>query len=156
MAAKNKFMTNEVKAFVVRALASFDTPTQVVAAVKDEYGLQMTPQAVQAYDPTKYAGRHLAPKWKAMFEKARKSFIDDASDIPIANRSTRLRALQRMASKAENMGNMGMASKLLEQAAKEMGNAFTNKVDLTSSDGSMTPKGLGDFYGRPGAPQGGE
>jgi len=156
MAARNKMMTNEVKAFVVRALASFDTPSQVAEAVRQEYGVTITPQTVQAYDPTKYAGRNLAPKWQALFEKARKSFLEDASDIPIANRSARLRMLQRMAAKAETMGNMNMASRLLEQAAKEMGNAFTNKVDLTSSDGSMTPKGLGDFYGRPSAPQGGE
>lgn len=31
---------------------------------------------------------------------------------------------------------------------------YGEKIDLTSSDGSMTPKGLGDFYGRPSAPQG--
>lgn len=139
MAARKKQMTDEVKAFVVQALASFDTPSQVVDAVKQEYGIVMTPQAAQTYDPTKYAGRNLSAKWKAMFEKARKAFIEDSSSIPIAHRSTRLRALQRMAAKAEAKGNFPLAAALNKQAAEEMGNAYTNKREITGKDGKDLP-----------------
>jgi len=139
MTARNKLMTDEVKAFVVQSLASFDTPTQVVEAVKQEFGIQMTPQAAQAYDPTKYAGRNVAPKWKVLFEKSRKAFIEDSSDIPIAHRSTRLRALQRMAAKAEAKGNFPLAAALNKQAAEEMGNAFTNRREITGKDGKDLP-----------------
>lgn len=139
MTARNKLMTDEVKAFVVQSLASFDTPTQVVEAVKQEFGIQMTPQAAQAYDPTKYAGRNVAPKWKVLFEKCRKAFVEDSSDIPIAHRSTRLRALQRMAAKAEAKGNFPLAAALNKQAAEEMGNAFTNRREITGKDGKDLP-----------------
>jgi hypothetical protein len=139
MAARNKQMTDQVKAFVVQALASFDTPTQVADAVKQEYGIQMTPQTVQAYDPTKYAGRNLAPKWKIYFEKAREAFVTESSSIPIAHRSTRLRALQRMAAKAEAKGNFPLAAALNKQAAEEMGNAYTNKREITGKDGKDLP-----------------
>ena len=140
-------MNDEIRTFVVQCLAAFDTPTQVVDAVKTEYGVQMTPQAVQSYDPTKYAGRNLKPKWRNIFEASRKSFLEDVNAIPIANKAARLRALNRMAQKAEGMKNIGLASKLMEQAAREMGNAYTNKVDHQSSDGSMSPPSLADFYG---------
>ncbi|MDF0543349.1 DUF2280 domain-containing protein [Sphingobium sp. H39-3-25] len=132
-------MTDEIKAFVIQGLASFDSPSQVVTAVKDEYGVTMTPQAVQAYDPTKYAGRGLAPKWRVMFENARKAFVEDSSSIPIAHRSTRLRALQRMAQAAERKGNFPLAAQLHKQAAEEMGNAYTNKREITGKDGKDLP-----------------
>lgn len=139
MAANNPGMTDEVKAFVVQALASFDSPSQVVESVKAEYGLLLTPQGVQAYDPTRYSGRKLAQKWRILFEKARQSFIDDASSIPIAHRSSRLRALQRMAAKAESKGNFPLAAQLHKQAAEEMGNAYTNRREITGKDGKDLP-----------------
>lgn len=135
MAAPTPGMNDEIRVFVIQAIASFDTPTQVVEAVKQEYGVQLTPQAVQCYDPTKYSGRNLKPKWRAIFEKARKAFIEDSSDIPIAHRSTRLRALQRMAQVAERKGNLPLAAQLHKQAAEEMGNAYTNWKQITGRNG---------------------
>lgn len=71
----------------------------------------------------------------------RKRFRDDTADIPIANRAFRLRALGRMAERAESVKNLALAAQLLEQAAKETGGTYTNKqqVDLSSTDGTMTP-----------------
>jgi hypothetical protein len=132
-------MTDDIRVFVIQALASFDGPSQVVEAVKNEYGVQLTPQAVQCYDPTKHAGRNLKPKWRAIFEKARKMFIEDSSSIPIAHRSTRLRALQRMAQAAEKARNYPLAAQLHKQAAEEMGNAYTNRREITGKDGKDLP-----------------
>ncbi|MGF6394276.1 DUF2280 domain-containing protein [Pseudomonas plecoglossicida] len=135
-------LTAEVKGFIVQALACFDTPTQVAEAVKKEFNIEITRQQVAQHDPTKSTGANLAAKWRVLFEDTRKRFRDDTADIPIANRSYRLRVLDRMAARAEGMKNMALAAQLLEQAAKESGGAYTNKqqVDLSSSDGSMTPK----------------
>lgn len=139
MAANNPAITDEVKAFIVQSLASFDTPSQVAEAVKAEFGVDVTPQNAQSYDPTKYAGRKLAPKWRVLFDQARKAFIDDSSHIPIAHRSTRLRALQRMAAAAEKAKNYPLAAQLHKQAAEEMGNAYTNRRELTGKDGKDLP-----------------
>lgn len=139
MAAANPDMTDEIKTFVVQQLAAFDTPSQVVEAVKQEFDVTMTPQAVQAYDPTKYAGRNCAEKWRVLFEKSRKAFLEDVSAIPIANRSTRVRALNRMAAKAEAMKNYKLAADLHKQAAEEMGNAYTNRREVTGKDGAPLP-----------------
>ncbi|MBW5843411.1 DUF2280 domain-containing protein [Yersinia kristensenii] len=132
----------EVKAFIVQALACYDTPSQVVAQVKQEFNLTLTLQQVSSYDPTKAIAKNLGQKWVDLFNSTRSRFQTEISDIPIANRAYRLRALDRMATKAETMKNFAMTAQLMEQAAKEVGDAYTNrqKVDHTSSDGSMAPK----------------
>lgn len=135
-------LKGEVKAFIVQSLACFDTPSQVVELVKKEFGLSITRQQVESHDPTKANGRGLAQKWVELFHETRKRFQTELSDIPIANKAYRLRALDRMMTKAEGMKNMALAASLMEQAAKEVGDAYSNKqkVEHTSPDGSMSPR----------------
>ncbi|MDA4627550.1 DUF2280 domain-containing protein [Enterobacter hormaechei] len=135
-------LKGEVKAFIVQSLACFDTPSQVVELVKKEFGLSITRQQVESHDPTKANGRGLAQKWVELFHETRKRFQTELSDIPIANKAYRLRALDRMMTRAEGMKNMALAASLMEQAAKEVGDAYSNKqkVEHTSPDGSMLPR----------------
>lgn len=127
----------EIKAFIVQSVACFDTPSQVVESVLKEFGIQITRQQVEQNDPTKISGKGLAKKWVDMFNATRDRFLNEISDIPIANKAYRLRVLQRMSTNAENMKNIGMTAQLLEQAAKEVGEAYTNrqKVEHTGKDG---------------------
>lgn len=120
-------LTNEVKGFIVQALACFDTPTQVVEAVKNEFGQVVTRQQVESHDPTKACSKGLAKRWVTLFEDTRKRFREETAEIPIANRAFRLRVLGRMAEKAENMKNMALTAQLLEQAAKEVGDVYVNR-----------------------------
>ncbi|WP_312423675.1 DUF2280 domain-containing protein [Kosakonia cowanii] len=125
----------DVKAFIVQALACFDTPSQVVESVQKEFGISITRQQVESHDPTKASGKGLAQKWVDLFHDTRKRFQTELSDIPIANKAYRLRALDRMMTKAESMRNMALAASLMEQAAKECGDAYTNKQKLEHSGG---------------------
>jgi len=127
----------EIKAFIVQSVACFDTPSQVVESVLKEFGIQITRQQVEQNDPTKVSGKGLAKKWSDLFNTTRERFLNEISDIPIANKAYRLRVLQRMATTAEGMKNIGMTAQLLEQAAKEVGDAYTNKlkVESTGKDG---------------------
>ncbi|HCI5437979.1 TPA: DUF2280 domain-containing protein [Enterobacter roggenkampii] len=135
-------LKGEVKAFIVQSLACFDTPSQVVESVKKEFGLAIPRQQVESHDPTKANGKGLAQKWVDMFNATRERFQSEISDIPIANKAYRLRVLDRMATRAEGMKNLALTAEIIEQAAKEMGDAYTNrqKVEHTSPDGSMTPQ----------------
>lgn len=83
--------------------------------------------------PTKVSGKTLAKKWVDMFNTTRDRFLNEISDIPIANKAYRLRVLQRMSTDAEKMKNMGMTAQLLEQAAKEVGDVYTNKQKVEQS-----------------------
>ncbi|KWW18815.1 hypothetical protein AS889_04620 [Pseudomonas putida] len=120
-------LSNEVKAFIVQALACFDTPAQVAVSVREEFGIEVSRQQCESHDPTKSAGRDLAKRWVTLFEDTRKRFREETADIPIANRAYRLRALARMAEKVEGMRNYGLALQILEQAAKEVGDAYVNR-----------------------------
>ena len=120
-------LRDEVKLYIVNALACYDSPTQVSIAVKEEFGLDVSRQQVSCYDPGTYVGRNLSKKWRDIFEDTRKNFRDTAADIPIASKAFRLRALSRMATKAESMRNIALAVQLLEQAAKEMGDIYVNR-----------------------------
>ncbi|AZG85149.1 DUF2280 domain-containing protein [Pseudomonas syringae pv. pisi str. PP1] len=98
-------LRDEVKAFIVQALACFDAPSQVVLAVKEHYGIDVSRQLCERYDPNKYAGRDLSQKWKTYFHECRSRFREETADIDIANRAYRLRGLSRVAQKAETMRN---------------------------------------------------
>jgi hypothetical protein len=132
-------LSNDVKAFIVQALACFDTPSQVATAVKEEFGIEVTRQQCESHDPTKYAGRDLAKRWRVLFEDTRKRFREETADIPIANRAFRLRALGRMAEKAEGMRNMGLTAQLLEQAAKECGDMYVNRQKKADAEDEPAP-----------------
>ncbi|WP_336352979.1 DUF2280 domain-containing protein [Pseudomonas atacamensis] len=120
-------LKNEVKGFIVQALACFDTPSQVVEQVKQEFGVEISRQLCESHDPTKRAGVNLAGKWVTLFHDTRKRFREETAEIPIANRAYRLRTLGRMAEKAENMKNIALTAQLLEQAAKEVGDVYVNR-----------------------------
>ncbi|MBS4090683.1 DUF2280 domain-containing protein [Pseudomonas rustica] len=120
-------LKNDVKAFIVQALACFDTPTQVSQAVKQEFEIEITRQQVEQHDPTKRAGVNLAAKWQTLFHDTRKRFREETAEIPIANRAYRLRAMNRFVERAEGMKNIGLAMQILEQAAKEVGDVYVNR-----------------------------
>lgn len=132
-------LKNDVKAYIVQALACFDTPSQVVESVQAEFQVKITRQQVEAYDPTKASGKALAARWVEMFTATRTRFQNEIADIPIANKAYRLRVLQRMSMTAENMKNIGMTAQLLEQAAKEVGEAYSNKQKLEHSGPNGEP-----------------
>ena len=129
----------DVKAFIIQSLACYDTPSQVVEAVQKEFGINITRQQAESHDPTKASGKTLAKKWVDLFNATRERFQNEISDIPIANKAYRLRVLQRMSMTAENMKNIGMTAQLLEQAAKEVGEAYSNKQKLEHSGPNGEP-----------------
>lgn len=135
-------LSTEVKAFIVQSLACFEPPTKVIELVKAEFNVQVSRQQVSQYSPGNAMAAKLSQKWIDLFQSTRARFQTEIADIPIANKAYRLRTLDRMMTKAEGMRNMALAATLIEQAAKECGDAYTNrqKVEHTSPDGSMTPK----------------
>ena len=134
--AKGKELPNDVKVFIVQRLACWDTPSQVAASVKEEFGIDIPRQNIHRYDPTVKAGADLSKKLKTLFEETREAFTTDTATIGIAHKSVRLRALDRMARSAESRGTILGAAALLEQAAKECGGSFTNKHELTGPNGT--------------------
>lgn len=134
-------LNNKVKAYIVQGLATYMTPSEVVDAVKQEFDIEVTRQQVSSYEPGKAAAVNLSQKWKDLFKQFRDDFNNDIQAIPVANKAYRLSVLNKMVADSVKSKNRPLAASLLEQVAKEMGEVFTNKqkVDNTSSDGSMSP-----------------
>lgn len=121
-----------VKMFIVQSLACFETPQQVVEAVKQEYKLEISRQQVALYDPTKVAGRNLSKKLKDLFNRTRKDFRENIEDIAIANKAFRLRELQKM---YEDSGrNKRLKQNLLKQAFQETDGRVTRQ-EVTGANG---------------------
>lgn len=134
-------LSDDVKRFIVSELACYETPKGVCARLIEEFDIDITRQRVHRYDPTKKAGEDLSEALKVHFFKVRKAFIEETDDIPVSHKAYRLRMLQKAVEKMRDVGNfIGMAD-LLERAAKEMGEAYTNKHkhEHTGKDGEPLP-----------------
>jgi len=142
-------LTPEQKIFIIQRLACYDTPDQVAKAVKEEYGLTITRMHAEIYDPNKAAGHNLSPKLRKVFEDTRQTFLTNLQDIPIANKAYRLRLLDRLARTADGKGNAVLTASLAEQAAKEMGEAYTNRQRIEANVHVVGDIGdaLGDLTG---------
>ncbi|NIF39531.1 DUF2280 domain-containing protein [Burkholderia sp. Tr-862] len=123
-------LPDAIKVYIVQSLACFDTISRVAKAVREEFSVDVSPQQCERYDPTKRAGSTLSKKYREIFERTREEFLQDTSRIGVAHRAVRLRKLDRAVGLAEDRGNLPLMAQLLEQAAKEAGDAFTNRHRL--------------------------
>lgn len=130
-------LTGEQKAFIVSRLACHERQKDVRAAVKEEYGVEVDKRQVAQYDPSSVAGKQLGKKWKELFWETRRRFREMEMDIPIANKAYRLKRLDDLEKRALDMKNFVLVRDCLEQAAKEMGEQYTNRAKLehTGKDG---------------------
>ena len=126
-------LKKEIKLFIVRSLAQFNTPTETAQAVHQEYGRQITKQNCEKYDPTKRSGQTLCAELKTEFEATRKQFVDNPQHVPLANLTYRLERMQRVIDHAGK--NSVLVLTTLEQAAKDVGGVFTNRKEITGKDG---------------------
>lgn len=108
---------------MVVGLACDETPTRVAASVKAEFGIEVSRQCVEAHHPERRAGAKLNLSLRTLFYETRAKLQAELDDIGIAHRSVRLRQLERILNRAEDLGNLPLAIKVLEQAAREVGAA---------------------------------
>ncbi|MCJ0828818.1 DUF2280 domain-containing protein [Acinetobacter sp. NIPH1876] len=130
-------LNKRVKLYIVRSLAMFDTPTETVKAVQEEFGITVSKQQCEAYDPTKKTGQDLSEDLKTEFYRVRKEINKNLDSIPIANIFYRLQRLQKLIDHPQYKENPILIPNLLQQAAKEIGGLYTNttKTQLTGADG---------------------
>ncbi len=74
--ARNTKLNDLHRAFIVRQLACYASPTQAVEALNQCFGVVISPQATERYHPHKKLGIRMAQKWVDLFEEARKEFHD--------------------------------------------------------------------------------
>ena len=128
-------LENVHRAFLVREFACFSTPMEAADALRQEYGIEITPQSAQHYDATSGAGARAAKKWREMFNICRAAFLEEVSaQVPLAHKSLRIKKLARASDAFEKSKNYMSMARMLEQIAREMGGAFTNRREVTGKD----------------------
>ncbi len=128
-------LTDPQKRFIIDRLACFDSPKEVADAIKEEFGISISPQACEHYDPNKRAGHQLARHLAALFEDTRRRFLKYVdAHIPEANAAVRIHHLARAARAYKERGNYVAMANMLQIIAKERGGAFTNRRELTGRD----------------------
>jgi hypothetical protein len=123
-------LTDEMKVFIVRGLARYETPTRVAASVQVQFGVAIDRRQVYAYDPA--GSRPPAQRWVELHAATRAKFLGAAAEIGIAQKLVRLRMLDRFANRADEADQMMRAAAFLAQAAKECG-GFYERFQRTKS-----------------------
>ena len=124
-------LTDAQKADVVMRLAGYELPRAIAKSMKEDFGIGITPQSIEFYDPTRYAGRACPERWATLFRETRAKLIEGKADIGAAHRMVRLRWLDQMARQQMDKGNTAEARALLKQAADE-----TSRMAERREDGS--------------------
>lgn len=101
-------------------LAAFEQPSAIAKSMKEDLGIEITPQAIAFYDPTRYAGKACPKCWADLFWTMRAEIIAGKADVGVAYRAVRVRWLDQMARAQMDKGNTAEARALLKQAADEM------------------------------------
>jgi hypothetical protein len=112
-------LTDEIKTFIVKGLAQYETPSEVAESVGVHFGVQISRQQVHAYDPA--CAQPPAQRWKDLHAATRAAFLNDHSQIGIAHQTFRLKILDRMVRRAQAQNNFTLAISVLKQAVKECG-----------------------------------
>lgn len=122
------------KIFIVRALAQFMTPTQVVEDIKVKLGVDVSPQQVETYDPTKVAGADLSQEFVDLFHEARKLYIaQPIYNVEGANDIVQLQILSDLL--VAKKSNVVMSIKLIDQMQKIVKGHYEKKIEITGKDG---------------------
>ncbi|MDO7504564.1 DUF2280 domain-containing protein [Acinetobacter baumannii] len=120
--------------FIVRSLAQFMTPTEVVKAIKETFNITVSPQQVEAYDPTKVAGRDLRREYKEVFESTREEYLKQPiHNISGANDIVQLKILSDLLFAKKN--NVTMTIKIVDQMQKIMKGFYEKRLEITGAGG---------------------
>jgi hypothetical protein len=126
-------LTPEQKAYVVRRLATYDTPTAIARDLEALFGVEISVQAVDHYNPERGSYDNLAPCWKELFWETRKAYIAACAEAGTMEQMLRVRLREDMVLMARDAGHYRIANELLDSIAKEAGKMFTNRHTLALS-----------------------
>lgn len=139
-------LSEEARQHIVVALACYQGPHAIVREIDELFGEQATAQTVCYYNPELRVGRNApAQKYVDLFNAARKQFLEDAAQRPLAHQAYRLSVLEQTIEvglrdvHADNARYEAAehVRKAIETAAKEVGGVFTNvkkgSIELTGS-----------------------
>ena len=120
--ASRTILTDELKEFIVRGLARYETPSQVAESVQAIFGVTVSRQQVYRYDPA--CSQPPAQRWRDLHAVTRAKFLSEIAEIGVAHRAVRLRRLERRASRRS--GNWAFSC-LMKRSPRSSGSTSSTR-----------------------------
>lgn len=137
-------LSRAVQKFIVEQNACDEKPSDVVKAVKEEFGVDISRQLVERYDPTKAAGSKLSEKLSEHYWEVREKYERQEDERGIGSISYRLRRLAVIERIAFAKGSYNIVMECLKQAAEDKGGKYTNRREMGGPGGGPIPLTLVD------------
>jgi hypothetical protein len=132
-------LDDEVKEFIVKGIACYETPSRIAAAVRINFGIDIDRRRIFDYNPA--GSRPPAQRWIDLHAAERARFLRDKAEIGIAQQVIRLRMLDRFAQMAEDDNQYDRAAKYLQQAARECGGFYEKQAAPRATSPRSTAPG---------------
>ncbi|RZF29960.1 DUF2280 domain-containing protein [Paraburkholderia sp. UYCP14C] len=111
---------SKLRRHIVIALAQGMTTSEVIADVREVFGVEVSKQLVVRNNPSRASGAHLSKELRELFETVRAKTVEDLEALPMAYRATRILALQRLHAESVEQRDRKNALKALDQIRVEM------------------------------------
>jgi hypothetical protein len=124
----NHKLTEPQKDYVIRRLAAYDTPTEIQRDLREKFGVEITRQAIETYDPTRRpdCGKQSAD----VFFGARGALLQSEPDAPLSLRKDELRRRERLVLRSLET----LADRILKSIDAGNGDVFAKRADRISDD----------------------
>ena len=116
-------LTDEQREYIVRRLAAYERPSRIRRELRERFGIEISPTAIDHYDPTRRAkcGKH----WADLFYAARRAHAGSRSD-----EATRSRKVERMVLRTVEI----VAERILNGVLTEAEHFATDAGEITDED----------------------
>ena len=133
-------LNDEIKEFIVKRIACYETPSRIAAAVRINFGVDIYRRQVFEYDPA--GSRPPAQRWIDLHAATRARFLGETASIAVAQKAVRLRMLDRLVQTAEENNCDERLARFLAQAARKCG-GFYDKQPLPLAAMAPPPPSTG-------------
>jgi hypothetical protein len=135
-------LTPEQKVFVVQHLATDHSNQEVIALLKDVYGVKASSQQISFYNPeTTNGDERLSKELEDEFYRAREQYRTQKAYLPITNRNYRLRKLQKILDDPQTGRSPKAVTAVVELYEKIEGGMFQSRAN------AATPEEVADYVG---------
>jgi hypothetical protein len=91
-------LTDQQREYVVARLAAFDSPAAIAQSLRQEFGISITRQAIDRYDPTRC--KKCPERWKQLFFATRQATLEGKAAHGAADNIRRARVRDRLLRRA--------------------------------------------------------
>ena len=121
-------LDGEAQSLLLALLAEWAKPREVIAALKEAHGIEISPQTVAWY--------RSSPRWKPHIEDRRRALDDNVARLPISSRYWRMKRRQDILVQATESPapDLSTARGILTDAAKELGQLKDGEIRFSVGD----------------------